>query len=145
MLIRSLVVAAAALTPLATHSQGVDALPDLSGRWTFVPTQGGQTLIDSWSVRFEGDRAASQVKGRLSWRGRGCGAQDEPVVASWNGREIRLEFVTRPNVNTQLANATYCGDGKTNLVLRRKPGTMTFDGEAAQPSSGVQIQVIASP
>lgn len=135
-----LMLAIAAMHGAAAHAQGAEALPErLSGRWAFTPPSGGTTFIDTWSIRFEGDRAAPRVKGFVSWRGRGCGAQDDPVEATWDGREVRFQFVARANVNAQIANATYCGDGKTDVSLQRKTGSRAFEGEAVQNNARVQV------
>ena len=126
-------------------AQSPEPLPSsLSGRWTAIPP-GGRTIIDVWSVRFEGSTPPGPIKARVTWRGRGCGAQDEPAEGTWDGSELRLRFVVRPNVTTQLMHATYCGDGQAQLVVRRKPGTRDFEGEAGLVNSGTPVQVTASP
>lgn len=141
-----MVVAAVALTvALPAAAQSPLPLPSaLSGRWTVVPP-GGRTIIDVWTVRFDGGGAPGPVKGLVTWRGRGCGAQDEPVEGTWDGAEPKFRFVARPNVNTQLQNATYCGEGKTAVVLRRKSGGRDFEGEASLNDGPANITLSASP
>ena len=128
----------------AASAQTAEPLPAaLSGRWTFIPP-GGRTIIDYWSIQFEGDRAPGTVKGRLNFRGRGCGAKDEPVVATWDGQELKLVFIGRPDVNVQVSGATYCGDGRTELSMRRKPGSRDFEGEVVT-NTGARVAITAAP
>lgn len=118
------------------------ALPGaLSGRWTFVPP-GGRALVDFWSIRFDGSRDPGPVKGTFTWRGRSCGAIDQPVDGTWNGTELRFEARLAPNVNTQIQNGQ-CADGPVQLVLQRKPGDRAFEGEARAPNA--TVSVTASP
>ena len=63
------------------------------------------------------------------WRGVGCGAQDEPFKGTWDGSELRIETIHRPNVNTQRMGGQ-CGTGRVTYALKRKPGEKTFEGEA---------------
>ena len=141
-----LVVIAAVVPALKSHAQGQsDPLPSsLSGRWTVVPP-GGRTIIDSWTFEVDGARAPGPVKGRVTWRGRGCGALDEPIAGTWDGTELSFEFKTRPDVNTQMTGATYCGEGKTNVVLRRQAGARDFEGEASMNDGPANIPLTASP
>ena len=126
-------------------AQAPDPLPGaLQGRWTVIPP-GGRTIIDTWSIRFDGGGAPGPVKSFVTWRGRGCGALNEPAAGTWDGTELKFEFKSRPDVNTQMMGATYCGEGKTNVVLRRKPGTRDFDGEGTLNDRPPTFQVTASP
>jgi hypothetical protein len=126
-------------------AQGSDALPPaLSGRWTVVPP-GGRTQIDHWSLKLDGPGVPGPVAGKIDWRGRGCGAKDEPFTGTWDGAELSFAFKARPDVNTQLVGATYCGEGLTRIVLRRKPGTRDFDGEGTLNDRSPPFQVTASP
>ena len=125
--------------------QPSEPLPtSLSGRWTLVPS-GGRTINESWSVRFEGSRAAGAIKGKVTWRGRGCGAQDQPFDGSWDGTELKFRFIARPNENVQVLNATTCGEGTTDVVLRRKPSGASFDGQANFNNGAAILDVTASP
>ena len=82
----------AALFASSVAAQGMPPLPStLQGRWTVVPP-GGRTIIDSFKLRFDGAGAPGPVKGRVDWRGRGCGALDEPLAGSWDGSLLRFEF-----------------------------------------------------
>ena len=129
----------------ASFAQAPDALPSsLSGRVTVIPP-GGTTMISTWSMRIEGTATPGPVKGRVTWPGRGCGAQDEPAEGTWDGRELRFSFIARPNVNTQIANATYCGEGRIRIVLRRKDGTSNFEGDGTLNDRPPVFQVTASP
>ena len=144
----TLVTTVAAAVLAMTVSSGAQAPeplpPSLSGRYTVVPP-GGRAIIDYWKLRLDGDGAPGPVKGRIDWRGRGCGALDEPAAGTWDGTELKLEFKARPDVNTQMMGATYCGEGKANVVLRRKPGTRDFDGEGTLNDRPPTFQVTASP
>jgi hypothetical protein len=48
-------------------------------------------------------------------------------------------------VNTLLQNATYCGEGKTTVVLRRPSGGRDFEGEASLNDGPANIALTASP
>lgn len=137
-------LAATGVPPLVTATTPEPLPASLSGRWTFVPP-GGRAAIDSWSARFEGSTAPGPIKGKVTWRGRGCGAQDEPFAGTWDGTELRFRFTARPNVNTQIVNATYCGEGRTDVVLQRKPGSNSFEGRATQNDGPAVIELTASP
>jgi hypothetical protein len=140
----ALAVAVATLwVPLPSTAQSPEPLPPaLSGRYSVVPP-GGRTFVEFWSMRFT--EAAGKVRGSVTWRGRGCGAQDEPIEGTWDGSELKLQFVARPNVNVQVPNATYCGEGRTDVVLRRKPGSRDFVGEARLNNAGPVVDVTGSP
>ena len=140
-----LIAAVAVTVALPSAAQAPGPLPStLSGRWTVVPP-GGRAIIDTWSIRFEGNGAPGPVKGLVTWRGRGCGALNEPATGNWDGTELRFEFKARPDVNTQLMGATYCGEGKTIAVLRRTPGARDFEGTASLNDAPTGIQITGSP
>ncbi|HQU51243.1 MAG TPA: hypothetical protein PLM09_19305 [Casimicrobiaceae bacterium] len=145
---RSSVVLTLSVGLCASHpawSQGTEPLPpSLSGKWTYVPPN-GRTYNDAWSVQFEGTPAGGAIKGKVNWRGRGCGAQDEPVNAQWDGVELRFRFIARPNVNASVPNSPSCGEGTTDVVLRRKPGGTSFEGQASFNHGAAIIEVSAAP
>lgn len=117
------------LTMIATTAlaQTGSLLPgSLSGRWTYVGPPG--TFIDTFSIVFEGTGAPGTVPGRLTWRGRNCGASDEPIQASWDGIELKFEAVLKANTNAQRMNGD-CPAEPTRWVLQRKAGERSFEGE----------------
>ena len=135
---------AAALVSAASAQAPANALPGaLSGRWTFLPA-GGRTFVDMWSARFDGTGAPGPVTGKLTWRGVNCGAQDEPLTGTWDGTELRFESVLRANANTQNLNGN-CEGGRAVWVLKRKPGSATFEGEGSMNERKVVVTVTASP
>ncbi|MDH4181015.1 MAG: hypothetical protein OEV46_03320 [Betaproteobacteria bacterium] len=115
----------------------------LSGRWTVVPA-GGRALVDVFSVRFDGTGAPGPVTGKLTWRGVNCGAQDEPLKGTWDGVELRFESHLRANSNTQNMNGA-CGNSRGEWVLRRKPGSSTFEGEGLFNEGKVVATLTAAP
>ena len=122
------------------HAQAGDPLPaQLSGRYTFVGP--GGAIINPFALVFDGDRKGPSVSGRLTWRGNNCGAQDAPIVASWDGSELRFELQLQPNVNTMRMNGT-CVPEPTRFVLKRKPGERGFEGEATLRA--VVVTMVAS-
>lgn len=147
MLLRPAIAAlalVAALVSTAFAQAPANALPpSLSGRWTFLPA-GGRTAIDAWSVRFDGGGAPGPVTGTLNWRGVNCGAQDEPLKGTWDGTELRFESVLRANTNTQNPNGN-CAGGRGTWVLKRRPGSADFEGEASMNEGRIVVTVTASP
>jgi hypothetical protein len=122
-------IVALLMTTLArsAFAQTEASLPaSLSGRWTFMGPSGA--LIDTFSITFERNRAPGTVTGRLTWRGRNCGAKDEPIQATWDGTELKFEAVLKPNTNTQRMNGA-CPPEPTRWVLKRKAGERSFEGE----------------
>jgi hypothetical protein len=71
------------------------------------------------------------VTGRLTARGVGCGAENEPLTGTWDGSTLRVESKVYPNVNVQRMNAQ-CGSGRVTYTLTRKPGQSTFEGEGVR-------------
>jgi hypothetical protein len=124
-------------------AQGQDALPHkLSGRWIF---QGpSQTFINPVEMTFEGDGKPGPVTGRVTYRGIGCGAQNEPLTGTWDGRELRITTTHRANVNAMRLNAQ-CGDGKTTYVLMRKSGEAGFEGQVTSTYSTATATMSVSP
>ena len=124
-------------------AQESDVLPSkLSGRWTAVGAT--QTFINPMSLEFDGDGKPGPVKGRATFRGVACGAQDEPPTGTWDGKELRVETLHRPNVNVVRLNGQ-CGDGKTTYVLTRKPGQRTFEGEGRSTYSSAVATMTLAP
>lgn len=137
----SLVLAGSAGTVLA---QATASLPKaMSGRWTSV-VPGGRTFTDSWSVVLDASAGTGQVTGRLTLRGVTCGALDEPLTGTWDGRELQMASQVRPNVNAQRTNGE-CGTGRVTFKLARKPGQSTFEGESQRDASSVPSQVTLAP
>lgn len=123
------------------QAQAGDPLPaQLSGRYTFVGP--GGAIINPFTLVFDGDRTGPSVSGRLTWRGNNCGAQDAPIVASWDGGELKFELQLQPNVNTMRMNGT-CVPEPTRFVLKRKPGERGFEGEATLRA--VVVTMVATP
>jgi hypothetical protein len=124
-------------------AQSTDLLPSkLSGRWTATTIRG--VFIDTLSLTFEGNGQSGSVTGRITMRGRSCGAQDEPFQGSWDGAALRIDTVHRPNVNTQIMNGT-CGSGRVTYMLQRKPGEKAFDGELLLDGAQIGVTVSVSP
>lgn len=114
------------------------ALPkSLSGHWMAMGKD-GRTYIDSMSVIFDDPIEVGPVKGRLTSRGVGCGAMDEPLTGTWDGSELRFESQVHPNVNAARKNGD-CGTGRITFVLTRKPGQAGFAGESHRDTSMAQI------
>lgn len=129
------------LVSLGAMAQGTDVLPaKLSGRWVLNAPSG--TVIDSFSIEFEGNRAPGTVAGRLTWRGVNCGTKDEPIKAAWDGTTLAFEAVLRANVNTQRMNGR-CLSDPTRFELKRKAGEQKFEGEGR--IAQVVVSVTASP
>jgi hypothetical protein len=125
-------------------AQAPDALPArLSGQWTAV-VPGVRTVVDNLAFTFDESFAPGPVKGRLTFRGASCGAQDEPLTGTWNGSELRVDTKHRPNVNARLVNGQ-CGAGNVTYILVRKPGTSTFEGDAHLDGGPALIRVTVSP
>lgn len=123
------------------QAQAGDPLPaQLSGRYTFVGP--GGAIINPFTLVLDGDRKGPSVPGRLTWRGNNCGAQDAPIVANWDGSELRFELQLAPNVNTMRMNGT-CVPEPTRFVLKRKPGERGFEGEATLRA--VVVTMVAAP
>lgn len=139
------ILMAALLAAVVSPAQAQPApLPGaLSGRWTAVPA-GGRTVIESFSVRFDGTGAPGPVTGKLTWRGVNCGAQDEPLKGTWDGVELRFESHLRANANTQIVNGT-CGNARGEWVLRRKSGSSTFEGEGLFNEGKIVVTLTAAP
>jgi hypothetical protein len=125
----------------ALAQTGGTSLPkSLSGRWTFMGPSG--VLIDTFTIVFDGDGAPGMVPGRLTWRGRSCGAKDEPLKASWDGNELKFEAVLKANVNTQRMNGD-CPGEPTRWALKRKAGEASFEGEGRMRD--LMVTVTAAP
>ena len=124
-------------------AQAGDALPKrLSGRWMF---QGpSQTFINPVELTFDGDGKPGALTGRVTYRGIGCGAENEPLTGTWDGRELRITATHRANVNTMRMNGQ-CGDGKTTYVLMRKPGETGFEGQVTSSYSTATATMSVSP
>jgi hypothetical protein len=124
-------------------ARAADDLPtQLSGRWTaLVP--GGRTVVDSFTMKFSGDRKPGPVTATLNWRGLFCGAEDETVSGTWDGRVIRFESVLRSNVNVQ-RNGGQCGDGKLVGELQKNPTEDGFTGEARLATTGASVTLTAT-
>lgn len=131
------------LTMIGTAALGqADTLlpTSLSGRWTYVGPPG--TFIDAFAIVFEGTGGPGTVPGRLTWRGRNCGASDEPIQASWDGMELKFEAVLKANTNAQRANGD-CPAEPTRWVLKRKAGERSFEGEGR--IRNIVVTVTATP
>ena len=130
-------------TATMLSAQGTDTLPPrLAGHWTVVGPQ--QTYINPISLTFEGDGRPGPIKVRVTWRGVTCGADDEPSSGTWDGTELRIDTIHRPNVNVQRMNGQ-CGDGRTTYVLKRKPGEKTFEGEGRATYSPSVATISVAP
>lgn len=125
--------------------QTPQALPTaLTGKWVVV-LPNGRLYTDSMSLVLDAPADGSNtVKGRLTVRGVTCGAQDEPLIGTWDGVQLRFESQVRPNVNAQQKDAQ-CGSGKVSYVLRRKPGQQDFDGEFTRDGMSVPGQATLTP
>lgn len=95
-----------------------------TGHWS-----DNRTFVNVVSFDFEGSGKPGALSGKVTWRGVGCGAQNEPLTGTWDGRELRINMVLRANVNADRMNAD-CGDGKITVVLTRKAGEKNFEGDA---------------
>jgi hypothetical protein len=124
-------------------AQSNDVLPHkLSGRWTFQSPN--QTFINPVEMTFEGDGKPGPVTGRVTYRGLGCGAENEPLTGTWDGRELRIIAMHRANVNAVRINGQ-CGDGKTTYVLVRKAGEVGFEGQVTSSYSMATATMSVSP
>jgi len=141
ILLAAALILAAAAPPAPAQSAPLPGA--LSGRWTVMPP-GGRTLVDSFSVRFDNAGAPGPVTGKLTWRGVNCGAQDEPLKGTWDGAELRFESHLRANANTQNVNGN-CVNTRGEWVLRRKPGSSTFEGEGLFNEGRIVATLTASP
>jgi hypothetical protein len=136
-----LTLAGASMAAIAA-AQTDDALPGhLSGHWTLV---GNRTSVNAVSFDFEGSGKPGALGGKVTWRGVGCGAQNEPLTGTWDGRELRINMVLRANVNADRMKAD-CGDGKTTVVLTRKAGEKSFEGDARASYTPAVPSVTVSP
>ena len=125
-------------------AQGATPLPkSMSGRWTAV-IPGGKVFTDGLSVVLDARDGSGPVTGRLTVRGLGCGAQDEPLTGTWDGTELRFSSQVRPNVNATRPNGE-CGSGRVDFVLVRKPGQTTFEGESRRDGSAAPTQITLAP
>jgi hypothetical protein len=115
----------------------------LSGRWTTV-VPGVATFTDTMSLTLDAPVQPGPVTGRMTSRGVGCGSQDEPLVGTWDGTVLRFESKVHPNVNTQRMNGQ-CGTGGTTVVLTRKLGQSTFEGESRRDGMAAPAQVTLAP
>ena len=135
-------ILACALTAGAV-AQSTDRLPaKLTGHWTVVSPN--QTFINPITLAFDGDGQPGPIRGRASFRGVGCGSENEPITGTWDGVELRIDTLHRPNVNT-VRMGGQCGDGKVTYVLRRKPGTTTFEGEGRSSFSPAVAAISVAP
>ena len=124
-------------------AQTNDLLPHkLSGRW--MARGPNQTFINPVELTFDGDGKPGPVTGRVSWRGVTCGAENEPLAGTWDGRELRMTTTHRANVNVVRLNGQ-CGDGKTTYVLVRKAGETGFEGQVTSTYSAATATVFVSP
>lgn len=139
---RMLLVAGLALSCSATHAQPADnTLPaKLQGRYTLTLPSGG-VFLNAFSLVFDGPPSAGVVKGKVSWRGVNCGAQDEPIEATWDGSELRFGMRTYSNVNAQRSNGTCQADPHTVVLKRNASGV--FEGQ--QMAGQASISMTASP
>lgn len=125
-------------------AQATEPLPkSLSGRWTAV-VPGVATFTDTMSLTLDAPVQPGPVTGRMTSRGVGCGSQDEPLTGTWDGTVLRFESKLHPNVNTQRMNGQ-CGTGGLTVVLTRKPGQSTFEGESRRDGMAGPAQVVLSP
>lgn len=123
------------------RAQASEPLPErLSGRYTFVGP--GGTIINPFTLVFDGDRKGPAISGRLTWRGNNCGAQDAPIAATWDGTELKFELQLQSNVNAMRMNGP-CVQEPTRFVLKRKPGERGFEGEATLRA--VVVTMVAAP
>ena len=130
----------AMIATTALTQTGAPLPGSLSGRWTFMGPAG--VLIDTFSIVFEGNRAPGAIPARLTWRGRNCGARDEPIQATWDGTELKFETVLKANTNTQRMNGD-CPPEPTRWVLKRKTGENLFEGEGRV--GNIVVTVSAGP
>lgn len=138
----SLAISVGVFAAVAAAQSG-DGLPHkLSGRWTVVGPN--QTFVNPVALEFDGDGKPGPITGRATWRGVTCGAQDEPLTGTWDGKELRVVTTHRANTNASRMNGQ-CGDGKTTYVLTRKPGEKTFEGEARSNYSSSVATISVSP
>lgn len=132
---------AAAMAAVATAQDAAPLPSQLSGRWSASGPAG--VVIDRFVVKFEGT-APGPVKGKLTYDGYNCGAADEPIVeGTWNGSEVAFQAYLRTNVNAKRMNGV-CPADRVRFMLRRKPGTSDFEGQA-QSSNGTAVTLTASP
>ena len=129
---------------VAAFAQSVAPLPkSLSGSWTAV-VPGRATFTDSMSVVLDGPGEPGPLTGRMTSRGVTCGALDEPLTGSWDGKELRLESKVRPNVNVARINGD-CASGRVTYVLTRRSGQAKFEGEGQRDGMSIPVQVTLSP
>ncbi len=107
-----------ALAAGVAAAQSVEPLPKIMhGTWTAV-VPNVRTFTDTFSVTLDGPPQGGALAGRLTLRGGVCGAQNEPLTGTWDGTELRLESMVRPNVNAQRPNGQ-CGNGRVTFVPER--------------------------
>lgn len=138
-----LFVAGLALSCSATLAQpAADTLPSkLQGRYTLT-VGSGQVFINMFNIVFDAPASPGPVKGRVTWRGVNCGAQDEPFEGTWDGNELRFGMRTYSNVNAQRSNGT-CQADPYAIVLKRSPGSATLEGQLVVGQAS--ISMTASP
>jgi hypothetical protein len=125
-------------------AQGVAPLPkSLSGRWSIV-VPGVRAFNDTMSMTLDAPVQPGPVTGRLTARGVGCGAENEPLTGTWDGTTLRVESRVYPNVNVQRMNGE-CGSGQVVYTLTRKPGQSTFEGEGKRDGMTGAVLVTLSP
>jgi hypothetical protein len=115
----------------------------LNGTWTAV-VPGRATFSDSMSVVLDVPAEPGPVTGRMTSRGVTCGALDEPLAGTWDGKELRFESKVRPNVNVARMNGD-CASGRVTYLLTRKPGQAKFEGEGQRDGMSIPVQVTLSP
>jgi hypothetical protein len=133
-----------ALAAGAALAQTVLPLPKvMQGTWTAV-VPNVRTFTDTFAVTLDDPAPSGALTGRLTLRGIGCGAVDEPLTGTWDGVLLRMESVVRPNVNAQRQNGQ-CGNGRVTFVLKRKTGQTGFEGESTRDGSPLPSQITLGP
>lgn len=125
-------------------AQAVAPLPKtMSGRWTTVMPDGAN-FSDKLSLVLDVPVGVGPLTGRMTLRGTGCGALDEPLAGTWDGNELRFESQVRPNENT-ISIDRDCGTGHIKFDLFRKPGKSLFEGESRRDGALVASQITLEP
>ena len=131
------VIALALLAGVAADVSAQDKLPaKMSGKWSGTTPGKGTPFGGAWSVVIDKQGPDGSIEGKVTWEGRICAMDNEPITGKLDGSQLTIVAQFRD----KMPNA---GCQKANLVLKKKGTGNDFEGTI--PGSQFNYQLTLGP